>query len=40
MMEKDFAGQNSYIELLQTELHEGKYHEGLADIIRVKVVKI
>jgi 2-polyprenyl-3-methyl-5-hydroxy-6-metoxy-1,4-benzoquinol methylase len=39
MMEKDFAGQNYYIELLQTELHEGKYHEGLADIIRVKVVK-
>lgn len=39
MMEKDFAGQNYYIELLQTELHEGKYHEGLADIIRVKVMK-
>jgi hypothetical protein len=40
MMEEDFEGYNCHIEVLQTELHEGKYHEGIAEIIRVKVEKI
>jgi hypothetical protein len=41
MLQDDFASMKvNMLETLQTELNEGKYHEGVADVIRFVGVKI
>jgi hypothetical protein len=41
IIKEDFDGlKTDLIQTLQTELREGKYHEGMADIIRFVGIKI